>query len=53
MKYSYPEVHASEYSWAGTDFDYVFPNNSTVGSLYQQVNNLVQDLHGAKVSRFG
>ena len=52
MKHSYPEVHASEYSWAGTDFDYVLPNNSTVDSLYQQINDLVQDLHGAKVNRF-
>jgi hypothetical protein len=53
MTYSYPEVHASEYAWAGTDFDYVLPNNSTVDNLYCQINDLVQDLHVAKASRFG
>lgn len=30
-------VHASEYSWVGTDFDFVFDNNSTLSSLYDQV----------------
>ena len=48
MEHAYPEVHASEYSWAGTDFDYVIYNNSTVDSLYQQINDLVQDLQLAK-----
>lgn len=31
-------VHASEYSWVGSDFDYVLDNNSTVDSLFQQID---------------
>ena len=34
-------IHASEYSWAGTHFDAVVNNNSTIDSLYQQLKNLV------------
>ena len=41
-------VHPSEYSWVGTNFDYVLSNNGTVDSLYQQISNLVRDLHDAK-----
>jgi hypothetical protein len=35
-------VHASEYSWAGTDFDAIIDNNSTIDNLYNQVSMLVQ-----------
>jgi hypothetical protein len=34
-------IHASEYSWAGTRFDHVVENNSTVDALYQQLNDLL------------
>jgi len=34
-------IHASEYSWAGTTFDYVVENNSTVDDLYRQLNDLL------------
>jgi len=34
------KVHASEYSWAGTKFDYTLDNNSTLDNLYQQVKEL-------------
>jgi len=38
-------IHASEYSWAGTEFDHTICNDSTVDSLYQQLNDLlVKDL---------
>ena len=38
-------VHASEYSWAGTEFDHVISNDGTVDQLYQQLNDLlVKDL---------
>jgi hypothetical protein len=40
-------VHASETAWAGTDFDAILDNNSTMDHLYQQVNCLVQDHLGA------
>lgn len=35
-------IHASEYSWAATDFDVVVDNNSTIDNLYKQVSLLVQ-----------
>jgi hypothetical protein len=36
-------VHASEYSWVGTDFDVVVDNNSTLDNMYEQLKNLVLD----------
>jgi hypothetical protein len=36
-------VHASEYSWIGTDFDQVIDNNGTLDHLYNQVMHLAQD----------
>jgi len=41
-------VHASETSWIGTDFDRVIDNNSGLDDLYQQVNDLLQDLRVAR-----
>ena len=41
-------VHASEYAWAGTSFDAVLDNNSSLDHLYQQVTRLVQDPLAAK-----
>ena len=35
-------VHASETAWVGTKFDYVFDNNSTLDSLFNQVETVVQ-----------
>ena len=34
-------VHASEYSWAGTEFDHVVANDSTVDDLYRQLSDLL------------
>ena len=34
-------IHASEYSWIGTDFDAVLDNTGTMDQLYQQLNGLV------------
>lgn len=36
-------IHASETSWVGTDFDAVIDNNGSLDDLYQQIKNLVQD----------
>lgn len=47
----YPHVHASEWSWAATDFDRVIPNHGTLDELYAQINDLVRDLRDAKVGR--
>lgn len=42
------KIHASETAWAGTDFDAVLDNNSTMDHLYGQVNGLVQDLRTSR-----
>ena len=41
MKEVYPNVHASEYSWASTDFDFIVDNNGSIEDLYTQIKNLV------------
>lgn len=43
-------IHASETSWVGTDFDAVIDNNGTMDQLYQQINDLLQDHHVSKAS---
>jgi hypothetical protein len=35
-------IHASEYSWAATEFDFILDNNGSIDSLYDQVKKLVQ-----------
>lgn len=35
-------IHASETAWVGTKFDYIIDNNSTVDSLYKQLETIVQ-----------
>jgi hypothetical protein len=45
-------VHASETAWVGTEFDAVLNNNGTLDQLYQQLNDLLQDLRAAKANRF-
>jgi hypothetical protein len=34
-------IHASEYSWAGTQFDYQIENSGSIDSLYKQLNGLI------------
>jgi hypothetical protein len=46
------KVHASEYSWAATNFDRVLDNNGTMDQLYEQLNGLVRDLQVSKVNHF-
>jgi hypothetical protein len=36
-------IHASEYSWAGTEFDQIIVNNDSIGQLYDQIKSLVQE----------
>ena len=36
------KIHASETAWVGTKFDYVLDNNSTLDSLFKQVEAVVQ-----------
>lgn len=42
MATAYPDVHASEWAWVGTNFDAVIDNNSTVDALYVQIAKIVQ-----------
>lgn len=35
-------IHPSEYSWLGTNFDYVLENNSTIVSLYEKIDKIVR-----------
>jgi len=41
MSSVFPAVHASEYSWAVTDFDFIIENNGTIDELYAELKNLV------------
>jgi hypothetical protein len=36
------KVHASEYSWAGADFDLVLENNGTIDDLYKKVQVFIK-----------
>jgi hypothetical protein len=49
MPVEFPQVHASEYSWANTRFDRVIENNGSLDELYSEITDLVQYLHDAKV----
>lgn len=42
------KVHASETSWAGTNFDTIINNNGNIADLYTQLRNLVQDPQDAR-----
>lgn len=41
MQQQYPEVHPSEWAWAGTDFDMVIDNNGSIEDLYRNIKSLV------------
>lgn len=41
MQKIYPTIHASEYSWASTNFDLIVDNNGSIEDLYDQLKNLV------------
>ena len=34
-------IHASETAWVGTDFDFVLHNNSSIDSLYKQIQTVI------------
>jgi len=37
MEQKYPEVHASEHSWVGCEFDYVIYNDGSIQDLYETI----------------
>jgi hypothetical protein len=43
MKENFPQIHASEYSWVGTEFDAIFQNNTTVEQLKQSVDLVIRN----------
>ena len=47
MTQLYPNVHASEYSWAGTKFDRIIDNNESLDMLHNRIRDLVQGLRPA------
>lgn len=38
----YPNVHASEYSSVGCEYDYIVENNGSIDQLYNTINDLLQ-----------
>ena len=42
MEQQYPDIHASEWSWIGTDFDHIIDNNSSIEDLYKKLKTLVR-----------
>lgn len=44
-------IHASETSWVGTQFDAVIDNNATMDHLYAQINDLVLNLQAARANQ--
>lgn len=41
MQHWFPDIHISEWAWAGTDFDAILDNNGTLQQLYDQISNRV------------
>ena len=41
MPQKWPKVHASEYSWVGTEFDAIFQNNTTIERLKQSIDSVI------------
>jgi len=41
MKNAFPEVHASEYSWAGSEFAHEIENNGSIQDLYDSLEQLL------------
>jgi len=37
MSQKYPNVHASEWSWVGSEFDYIISNNGSIQELYETI----------------
>lgn len=44
-------IHNSESSWAGTDFDYVVDNNSTIDNLFGRINDIISLESNSLVSK--
>lgn len=42
FRQAYPNIHASEFSSVGLEYDYIIDNNGTVDSLFKSVNDLLQ-----------
>jgi len=41
MNQKYPNIHPSEFSWVGTEFDVVVSNNGTIDELYETLKSQV------------
>jgi hypothetical protein len=43
MTQYWPEIHASEYSWHGTEFAAIFNNNETISQLTKSVDSVIRN----------
>ena len=43
MKTTFPEIHASEYSWHGTKFNAILHNNETINRLKLSIDSIIGD----------
>jgi len=43
--------HASEWAWAGTEFDRVIANDRSLDELYQQISDLLRDLRASRADQ--
>lgn len=41
----YPNVHFSEWAWAGTEVDYVVDNNGSLEDLQNNINSLIKEIN--------
>ena len=49
METRFASVHASEWKWAGYDFDYEISNTGTLADLQEQVNNIHNNIFSAQI----
>jgi hypothetical protein len=49
METRYASVHASEWKWAGYDFDYEISNTGTLAELQSQVDTIHNNIFSTKI----
>ena len=48
MSVLYPNIHSSEYSHVGYDFDYTVSNDGSLDDLHARINDLFRDLRSSR-----
>lgn len=44
MKQTYPDVHFSEWAWAGSVVDFEISNDSTIENLYSTIDGIIENI---------